>query len=272
MIVANLRAAIGSDEPEGPHQMRVGLRRGRATLWAGRRLLDAEAMRALGDRARDIGRLVGEVRTLDVLRFETLPKLQAAAVDAIGDEKPLRRLEARLARAAVKPRQILASEKTVLDAALLSFDFDAAARFAIGPTAPKAARRGAIGWARKSIARAAKRVFAHDETFEAMSVESRHELRKDAKRLRYALDGFRPLFPGGALEDSYRAVRRLGNALGSLNDAADVARLREFAPEKAHAAAVEAVISAADAIAMADAPKAAERWRALRDAPRFWKS
>ena len=271
MIAANAHFVAQSDSPAGPHQLRVGLRRARSTLWAGRRLLEPDALRALGDRARELGRVVGEVRMLDVFRFEMLPRFEHAVREELGDADIMTKLARRVARTAETARKELSTPEALLKAATLSCDLLTAARFATSTAAPKAARKLGRGWARKVLKAAARRVFAHPSAFEAMSIERRHELRKDVKRLRYALEGFRPLFAAEAFEPTHRAVRRLSNALGSLNDSADVTLLRTIAPDTRFEPAVEATIAAAEALAAADAPRAAERWRVLQDADRFWR-
>ncbi len=271
MVAMNARALLEEDGPDPLHQLRVGLRRARSSLWAGRLLFEPETMRALGARARDLGRAISGARSLDVLRIDTLPRLHPAAAEALGDEKPLKALTTRIGRAAAKQHRAARAPETLLGAATLALDMTAAARRVDAAAAPKAARRPASRWASKALAKAARRVFRHPSAFEAMSIEERHELRKDAKRLRYALDAFRPLFPEEAIDPMRRSVRRLGNALGSLNDAAEVALLTEHAPEPRYAETIVALVAAADAEAEADVPKATERWRALQETPRFWK-
>lgn len=270
MAAINARALLGADAPDATHQLRVGLRRLRAALWAGRRLGAAQEMRALGARARDLGRAVSRARALDALIVDTLPRLEPAACAVLGDEAPLLALRKRLDRAAARERKMLRKPPILLEAAALALDLSAAARRLDAPGASKDIGRPAKRWARKTLDRARRGVLRHPQMFDAMSIEERHELRKDAKRLRYALDAFRPLFSEAESAPMRRAVRRLGNALGSLNDAAEVAHLRAYAPERKYEAAIAALLTAAEAEAEADAPKAAERWTVLQAAPRFW--
>ena len=58
---------LASDDSEGPHQVRVGLRRLRSALHGFRSVLKAEAARHLVEQCRALARTVGELRDADVL-------------------------------------------------------------------------------------------------------------------------------------------------------------------------------------------------------------
>ena len=65
---AAAQVVLDSDDPEGPHQVRVGLRKARTGLKVfGRK--DARA-RDLGNEARDIAAIVGRLRDLDAVRLD----------------------------------------------------------------------------------------------------------------------------------------------------------------------------------------------------------
>ena len=208
---------------------------------------------------------------MDVLRLEMLPQFEPEVTAALGNPKAMQSLIQRTGRQAAKRRKALRAPEIMLDAARLSCDLLALAHYATSDEAPKCARRGARRWAKAALRKAADRVFAHPAAFEDMSIERRHQLRKDSKRLRYTLEGFQPLFDPDVYAPAHRAARRLCNALGSLNDEAEVAKLRDLAPESRYQPVVEATIAAAEALSRADEPKAAERWRALQKVARFWR-
>src|SRR5262249_47797570 len=58
------------DNPEGPHQLRVGLRRLRSAFSMFRPVLASPEMKRLGDEARWLGQEVGHLRDLDVVSGE----------------------------------------------------------------------------------------------------------------------------------------------------------------------------------------------------------
>ena len=71
---------LGRD-PESLHDMRVGVRRLRALLRAGRELVASDTV-ALDQRLKELGRILGEVRDLDVL----LARLDAEAAELGGED------------------------------------------------------------------------------------------------------------------------------------------------------------------------------------------
>lgn len=71
---------LGRD-PESLHDMRVGVRRLRALLRAGKKLVATDT-RELEARLRQLGRVLGEVRDLDVL----LERLEAEASELLGED------------------------------------------------------------------------------------------------------------------------------------------------------------------------------------------
>jgi CHAD domain-containing protein len=66
----------------------------------------------------------------------------------------------------------------------------------------------------------AQRLSQHDP-------QQRHLLRIEAKRMRYAVDGFAALFPGKRVRAFLDPLKDLQRALGDANDAAVAARLLE---------------------------------------------
>ena len=61
--------------------------------------------------------------------------------------------------------------------------------------------------------------------FADLSVERRHGLRIELKKLRYAVDFFAGLFPSKAVRPYRRALARLQDHLGHLNDVAVAERM-----------------------------------------------
>lgn len=61
------------DGVEGPHQLRVGLRRLRSFLKAMKALANGDVANQLGSDARELSQLIGELRDVDVLRYEIVP-------------------------------------------------------------------------------------------------------------------------------------------------------------------------------------------------------
>jgi inorganic triphosphatase YgiF len=83
-ILVNREAVLETDDPNGTHQLRIGLRRLRSALWALRPLADGSSLHAFERSARDRGRCVGTLRDADVLISGIHAPVEAAALDKTG--------------------------------------------------------------------------------------------------------------------------------------------------------------------------------------------
>jgi CHAD domain-containing protein len=210
---------LGRD-PESLHDMRVGVRRLRALLRAGRELVAGDTA-PLDARLKELGRILGDVRDLDVL----LAHLEAEAAE-LGEEDA-RRAEALLATL----RTERSCSRSRLLGALRSDEYlallDDTARTidelepsGSGATLDEVADR-ASGSLRKAV----------HKLPDAPANEQLHAVRKKGKRARYAAE----------LAGRQKLVRRaktLQDVLGEHQDAVVAAgRLRELAagatPEQA---------------------------------------
>ncbi|HUG61297.1 MAG TPA: inorganic triphosphatase, partial [Methylomirabilota bacterium] len=90
-IATNVVAVDAGDDPEGPHQLRVGLRRFRSALKVFAPVIDPSAADRLNQQAKRLGQCVGRVRDLDVL-IDEIVGVCAGHVDVGGLN---RHLEAR---------------------------------------------------------------------------------------------------------------------------------------------------------------------------------
>ena len=69
-IAANKAVVQDLADPEGPHQLRVGLRRLRSAIAALSTVVDSPEMMRLGQEARWLGREVGKLRDIEVVTNE----------------------------------------------------------------------------------------------------------------------------------------------------------------------------------------------------------
>lgn len=208
-IAVNMNVTAVLDDPEGPHQLRVGLRRLRTALTMLKPVTDVILPRRLSTKARDLGAIVGRLRDLDVLRADLLAPLgggeDAAALDAL----VLARLETVRAevRAALTGREATA------------FLFD------LGGFAITHGRRGAP-------ARAAPDVFAEalekrwakvaklGGRIDKLDIEQRHDLRKELKKFRYTVEFAAPLFSKKHTAPFLKILKRLQESFGTMSDLA----------------------------------------------------
>lgn len=276
-IAANLVVVRELDAPEGPHQLRVGLRRLRSAFSVFRQVLDSPPVKRLGDEARWLAQAVGEVRDLDVVAKEIAgreaglhpdePGL-AALADALDREAARRRSGLRdLTRAARAQALMLDLVRfTETRGWLVPEDFEQTARLAepVGKLAGSA------------LDKCWKRVRKHARGLETLTVEERHELRKQLKKLRYAVEFLSPLYASRKVEPFLRRLKKLQDVFGELNDAALV-KTMFAAPDFAIAAeptaqrAIGWVVGASQARAEHGWDGAQGLWKDLKDTRPFWR-
>ncbi len=214
-IAANIEAVSADDDPEGPHQLRVGLRRLRSALKLFKPVMEPSARRRLNDQARRLGRSVGTLRDLDVLSEEIV-----AAGAGHSEGAPLQHPRAR-------PRD---EARTALRAEL---DGEAVGEFLIdllaftegrGWLSPAdldqspALAEPAADFARQALAKRWARTAKIGRDVEALSPEERHELRKSFKTLRYTLEFVGPVIARKELKSRTKRVKQAQEVLGYLND------------------------------------------------------
>ncbi|HOX89624.1 MAG TPA: CHAD domain-containing protein [Burkholderiaceae bacterium] len=207
ILVANLQATLGGDDPETVHQARVAVRRLRAAV----RLLDRKAHfpPSLAEELRWLGAQLGRVRDAEVLaercaRAWSRPPRSAGAADV---EAWSAHLAARARDARRRLRGQIAGARTAgLLLALLAWS-----------EAPPQGQARLQRLAARRLDSLLKRIARAASDWAGASAVQRHRVRILVKRLRYGVDLALPA-PGAA---HWRAaLRGLQEELGELNDAA----------------------------------------------------
>ena len=245
--------------PRGVHQCRVALRRLRSLIKLFRPVDPGWA--AWNAELGDLARSLGAARDWDVF----VAGMAAGTSDALGGDPRLRRL----ARAAEAERR---AAYAALDRALAAPAFRACvlrgtALAASGPVGATALP----GFAARLLGKRWKRLRHAARDIESLDAAALHELRLDAKRLRYAAEPFAALWPGKRARRFARRLAALQEALGLANDAA-VARglAAELAGRGAGPFAIGAVTGFAAGRAEGSRLAAIAAWRELGRTRRFW--
>ncbi|MET0179414.1 MAG: CHAD domain-containing protein [Novosphingobium sp.] len=245
----------------GPlHQARVALRRLRSAFSIYRPLLDGDPV---GERLREelrwLSGQLGEARNLDVLIERGEPgalqeRLLAERSAAYG------RVTAALGSPRVRAMMLDLAEWLIAGEWLSN--------------AETQARRSqpAREFAAARLDRLRRRLKKDGDSLDSDGDEARHEVRKDAKRLRYAAEFFGGLFDRKRERRRYKAfiadLEDLQDRLGALNDLAT-------APEVLRGLGIadnpEAALLLVDANKPALVKAAAKAHAALVDAKRFWR-
>lgn len=220
MMIANFAGTVEDVDSEYLHDFRVAVRRTRSVLQEGNGVLDPAAREHFRAGFKWLGDITTPTRDADVHLLDypqmlaALAPEYAAALAPLGDLllKRQRDCQARLATELRSPRRAqLAAEWEEF----LGGD---------GPwsqgsgAAPDADRRASEVVAAR-IARAQRRLVRDGRAIDRSSPpEALHDLRKDAKRLRYLLECFGTLFPAEELAVTVRPLKSLQDVLGEFQD------------------------------------------------------
>lgn len=276
-VAANVIAVGQGDDPEGPHQLRVGLRRLRAAFAVFRPAIGRAPLDPLNEQARWLGQEVGRLRDLDVVREDViLPEMQSQPNDK-GFAALLGALESVAAAERARLRDTLRGPRVhalLLDLAA----FVETEGWIVPDDAVQAATlaQPAEDHAQSALRKTWKRMAKRARGIEDLTIEERHELRKALKRLRYAVEFFAPLYPQRSVKPFFKRLKSLQDLFGDVNDVAVTESL--FAGPDAPAAgdpaaerAVGLVIGARRERAEQHWTSARESWQALKNTRKFWK-
>lgn len=204
------------DGPEGVHQCRVATRRLRSCLKQFRPVLDGTELRALDAMLRDFAGAMGDARDLDVFLMDLGADLAAAA--GPGE----RRLEALLRTAKGRREAAYAKLRAMLEGPEFRRLVWFATRLALlrqwGSEARPEAATPLHAFAVTTLAHRWKRLRKKGRDIESLGADALHEIRLEAKRMRYAAELFAPLWPGKAARRFVRRLSRVQDALGIAND------------------------------------------------------
>lgn len=240
------------DNAAAIHQARVALRRLRSALVVFRPMADGKALRRFANDLRWLAKQLGHARDIDVLLTHTW------------DKRALARLQDARGGAYAQAHRAMRSQLT------RELILDIAEWVTVGKwTHRHAALRGEPirSYAARAIDRLHRRLLAHRDAIAEGSHDNVHDLRKIAKKLRYAVEFFALLFDKGKLRKAriryLAAVEELQDALGAYNDGAVMPRL--LGTLGIEAVSMQATVD--DNVSLAQAKYAL---RQVEEADRFW--
>ena len=274
---ANQAAAIDGSDPEGVHQLRIGLRRFRSALSIFGSLLPPDQLAWLKAEARWAIQALNPARDWDVFATELL-----AAVAGTPPQPAFAELGKRADRARRlgqdQARAMLRSERytrLVLQLGLWLQD----PGWRTGTTTRSADRLAMpiAGFASTLLATRHKAVRKRGKRFDGQTADQRHEVRIALKKLRYAVEFFQSLYPKQRSKAYHRRLKSMQDDLGHLND---VAVARRLLADLMHAEATEEQSELAWAAGYLEAwyaqavyalePSTRRDWRAFRACGTFW--
>lgn len=250
---------LDHQDPVALHQARVALRRLRSALSIHKAMLADGRFAALGAELRWLAGALGEARDLDVL------------VERAGDGPLRERLGQARNHAYAKAAAALRSDRA---RALM---IDLAEWIAIGQLRSRTDGQDtrdlpAREFAAKALDRFRRKVKKGGRDLEELDDDARHEVRKAAKKLRYAAEFFAALYERKRERQRHKrfvsALETLQDQLGALNDLATAPEVlgRLGLADDPQATALLGAADKTDLLAAA-----AEAHDALVDAKRFWR-
>jgi len=213
-IEGNAEAMLASDDPEYLHQLRVGWRRLRSLLKLASLLVPAEKIAPLEQDLEWVGETLGPARDYDVFATETLRAVGAQ----FRGQREIARLRARVAR---RRRHLRDAAREILGTTrfqqlLLSLGafFLELEKSTPGDGTAVLAR----DWVRPMLDERNRKLRKRTRRVHQFEAPERHRARVAAKKLRYAAEFFRPLFPSKRADAFVSALSKLQGVLGRLND------------------------------------------------------
>lgn len=250
---------LNARQPEALHQARVALRRLRSAFSIFGAVFDDAGGAGLRGELRWLAAELGDARNLDVMLARSQPG-------------PLHdRLAAAREAAYVRVETALASPRA--RALMLDMTQWIVTGPWLGPgdTAPVRDLPMRV-FASAAMDRLRRRVKRDGRGLSRADDEARHDLRKDAKKLRYAAGFFAALFTRKRERRRYKrfivALEALQDELGGLNDLATAPAMLSML-DVDDLPGAPALLAAGDKAAMIDAAEA--RYDTLVDARRFWR-
>lgn len=220
-LAANGLVLRGGDTVEAVHQLRVAARRLRSALSTFMPLLGGEALERLKGELKWIAGACDEARELDVFIAETYaPAAQGgAAIHGLADLGQA--LESARGKAHARARAAVASTRF----RRLLLDLLAWIETGDWLSALEDGGGSAEAFAHKALAKRRRKIIRKGRNLAALDDEGRHKVRIQAKKLRYAAEGFRPLLDDKTGRRFIKRVKKVQSALGALNDAASTEAL-----------------------------------------------
>ncbi|MCF8466627.1 MAG: CHAD domain-containing protein [Sneathiella sp.] len=274
-ILAGWETVLASSDPEGPHGLRIGLRRLRTALHILKGEKLSPDLAQLETDAQELARIVGQLRDAEVLLGDIF-KPAAKTLPKVARHGTLRELLiSYIKQQRKKVRDSLQSPKW-LAFRLNCLSFDKAVDRARGLAAARFEDPGIQPLADKALGKSWKQVHKSGRRIGKLSALERHAMRKKLKTLRYTTEFFLPLYPAKKTRAFLKKLRDLQDVFGYLNDVTLSRKLFAIAADAKtdpdelllDAVAIYSWHMKRSETAWRDAQ---ECWKKLKNADRFWE-
>ncbi|HZV21798.1 MAG TPA: CHAD domain-containing protein [Hyphomicrobiales bacterium] len=267
-IIKNREVVLRTEDPEGAHQLRVGLTRLRAAHAALKPLIDAELLEQQETDVKELSRAAGALRDADVLLGDIVAPVAAAASKPSFERLSDALRQYRLKRQA-EARNALNSERwprLLIGMALWPavFETDTELMLPIEDCA------------RKTLKRRWRDAAKYGRSIERLEPDERHAMRKALKKMRYTVEFLAPLYDKQEVKPFVKRLKKLQDVFGYLNDARLAGNLPAIAKSTAGGEpelylAIGYVLGYHETNAAQIWRRGLKEWAQLESVPRFWR-
>jgi triphosphatase len=274
-ILHNWAVVLDNDDPEGTHEMRIGVRRLRSALKVMRPVADDQTLREFSGKARDLGRLLGELRDFDVLIMDIAGPAAAKRDGDPGLASLMAALDSNRTDCRARVRAELQDEQlSDLKLKLANLHEDVEGLTATRH-AGKARTKPIASLTGKALEKLWDKVETSGRRLKTLTALERHEMRKDVKNMRYASELLAPVYRTKDVRRFTAMLQRLQDAFGYLNDVALAESLKFVAANgtadgQEWQQAIGYVIGWHTARAEHAMKDARSGWKRLERSPQFW--
>ena len=266
-LLVNQPSALAG-HAEGVHQMRVAVRRLRATLTMFAPHLEPHATALFENELRRLGQVFGQARDWDVFCLQILPDALGTARDAVWRDLLLK------PAMAARDTAYDAFAAEVRGAAFTGLVLGLAAWGEEGRLMGHGARKASlVDLCPALLDRLASKVERRGRHIGRRSDSQLHALRKSLKKLRYGIDFVQPVFDPKPVEAYLHACKKLQQTLGDMNDCVTAIGLAERLADGTRpdlAPAVGALAEQLERRRRQALHALTKQSKAFRSQPRFW--
>jgi CHAD domain-containing protein len=280
-LLANRAPVLEAADPEGLHQLRVGIRRFRSALILFEAVLDRDSAEPLREELRWVARRLSPARDWDVFASGTLADVMKAAPGDAGLCRLVVEAELRRRAAYERARKALASPRFErLEENLQSYVNRCDWRSDGDVKRTRGLRRRAVEASADLLEGRLLEVMRLGTRAEGLSRRDLHRLRIAVKELRYACEFLAPVHPGARARRFVRRLEALQDLLGHINDGRVAEELVDALVEEVDAKdpsvdlerAAGLVIGWAHCSGSEGRPRILKAWQRFDAARPFWTS
>lgn len=222
-VIAN-EESVDAGDPEGVHQMRIGLRRLRTAVAFFSKLAETDPnIERIKHNLKWITGQLGPARDIDVYLQKSVEPLERGRHPVAGSHALKQTAERRRKAAFSQAREAIRSKKYRNIVLGVAEWLNAGAWLAVDRVEAREYQQcPVVDFVRHELTRRRKKLVKNKRNFEKTDARQRHKIRISAKKLRYANEFFASIFAGRKAKKQRRiftkSLKRLQSSLGDLND------------------------------------------------------